>query len=463
MSKRLELLIASGPAQGRRIRVGSGGVRLGRSSSNDVQLTDEGLSRNHCLFEPSGDGGLRVTDLASANGTFVNGEQLGVDPRELSEGDAIEAGSSTVVVVAEGAEAPPPKASAGPQRGLSGGSVDLGLDPGVRGEGAPAPHGASSPGAAPADSARRSPVANILWAVAAVAVAAATAVILYAPRGDDGPAVRPVDESAEPQMLELSYEKVEADASRIYRFLMTVDQSGVLRVAYDDVPGENRHVDKKKKLEEPAMRRIREILDTPGFSLLDSEYGGRGASDGNSLSSYRIRTVGWDGVRDVLVENTQEPDAFRQVREALEAFSRNELGIWAIRYSREKLLELSSQSASVGDAKWDERDVEYGNVSAAIKAYREAVFYLDTINPKPDGYAAIKHKLSRAEEELRRRYEDQRFLADKALNLGDWEQALVELRILCGMVPEKDDPRNAEANAKLVDIENRIKKARAGR
>ena len=31
------------------------------------------------------------------------------------------------------------------------------------------------------------------------------------------------------------------------------------------------------------------------------------------------------------------------------------------------------------------------------------------------------------------------------------------------MVPEKDDPRYAEANAKLVDIENRIKKARAGK
>ena len=29
--------------------------------------------------------------------------------------------------------------------------------------------------------------------------------------------------------------------------------------------------------------------------------------------------------------------------------------------------------------------------------------------------------------------------------------------------PEKDDPRHAEANAKLVDVENRMKKARSGK
>ena len=173
--------------------------------------------------------------------------------------------------------------------------------------------------------------------------------------------------------------------------------------------------------------------------------------------------VRWNDVKDILVENAPEPDAFRSVREALETFSRNELGIWAIQYSREKLIELSAQSAEVGDAKWEEREVEYGNLSEAVKSYREAVFYLETINPKPDGYAELKEKLSRTEEELRRRYEDQRFLVDKAINLGDWEVAQTELKVLCELVPEKDDPRHAEANARLVDVENRMKKVRAGK
>ena len=65
--------------------------------------------------------------------------------------------------------------------------------------------------------------------------------------------------------------------------------------------------------------------------------------------------------------------------------------------------------------------------------------------------------------ELKQRYEDQRFLADKAMNLGDWEVAQNELKILCELVPDRDDPRHAEANARLVDVENRMKKARGGK
>ena len=60
MAKRPELLIASGPMKGTRFQVGAGGVRLGRSSSNDVHIPDEELSRNHCLFEQSGDDGIRL-------------------------------------------------------------------------------------------------------------------------------------------------------------------------------------------------------------------------------------------------------------------------------------------------------------------------------------------------------------------------------------------------------------------
>ena len=57
----------------------------------------------------------------------------------------------------------------------------------------------------------------------------------------------------------------------------------------------------------------------------------------------------------------------------------------------------------------------------------------------------------------------ERFLADKAMNLGDWEAAQNELKILCELVPDRDDPRHAEATARLVDVENRMKKARGGK
>lgn len=75
--KRPELMIMNGTLAGQRFEVKDGGLRLGRSSSNDIHVPDEELSRNHCLFETVGESGVRVTDLASANGTLVNGVPLG--------------------------------------------------------------------------------------------------------------------------------------------------------------------------------------------------------------------------------------------------------------------------------------------------------------------------------------------------------------------------------------------------
>ena len=456
MAKRPELLITSGPMSGTRFEVGAGGVRLGRSSSNDVHIPDEELSRNHCLFEQSGEAGIRVTDLASANGTFVNGEQLGSDSRELKGGDTIEVGSTKISVV--GDEPPFAPRAAGIKVAAT---VDLGLG---AASAEPAQGGVASHKQSKAQGGhQRTMIANVLWVVAALTVAVAIAVVLCAPRDSEKPVAPVVEEKPEQKLVSLHYEKVEADAARVFSYRMEIDGTGMLRVAFDDVPGENRHVDKKAKLSEKAKKRILEILEKPGFAALDDEYVGSSVEDENALKSFRIRVVRWNSVKDVLVENTQEPDAFREVRESLETFSRNELGIWAIQYSKEKLIELSEESAKVGDTKWEDREVEYGNLSTAVKAYKDALFYLETVNPKPDGYAEVKEKLARTEAELKQRYEDQRFLADKAMNLGDWETAQNELKILCELVPDRDDPRHAEANARLVDVENRMKKARGGK
>ena len=456
MAKRPELLITSGPMSGTRFEVGAGGVRLGRSSSNDVHIPDEELSRNHCLFEQSGEAGIRITDLASANGTFVNGEQLGSDSRELKGGDTIEVGSTKISVV--GDEPPFAPRAAGIKVAAT---VDLGLG---AASAEPAQGGVASHKQSKAQGGhQRTMIANVLWVVAALTVAVAIAVVLCAPRESEKPVAPVVEEKTEQKLVSLRYEKVEADVTRVFSYRMEIDGSGILRVAFDDVPGENRHVDKKTKLSDKAKKRILEILEKPGFAALDDEYVGSSVEDENALKSFRIRVVRWNSIKDVLVENTQEPDAFREVREALETFSRNELGIWAIQYSKEKLIELSDESAKVGDTKWEDREVEYGNLSTAVKAYKDALFYLETVNPKPDGYAEVKEKLARTEAELKQRYEDQRFLADKAMNLGDWETAQNELKILCELVPDRDDPRHAEANARLVDVENRMKKARGGK
>ena len=171
-----------------------------------------------------------------------------------------------------------------------------------------------------------------------------------------------------------------------------------------------------------------------------------------------MRVVYDTRVRSVRIVNTQEPEAFRAVRERLEAFSKNELGIWAMQYSRDRLVKLAEDAVVLGQSKYADRDVNFGNLAAAVAAFKEAIFYLETVNPKPECHKVAQAGLETAVSELDRRYADQRFLADRASNLGQWDVAKRELGILLEMVPDRNDERNREATAKLLDVDRRMQK-----
>lgn len=443
MPGRPELTILNGDLAGRRFSVGEGGLRLGRSSSNDIHVPDEGLSRNHCMFEMSGEHGLRLTDLASANGTFVNGRQIGANPVELNDGDIVEVGSVRVRVGSLAAAAS--RQSAASADAAVAASVDLGLG---------GPAASASPGAAR----RRSPVANILWAVAILAVLGAMAVIVLAPARHDGPsAPAPIAADEQPVLRELSYEKVKADSKGIYRYALQFTADGVLSVKIDDTSNNRRMPPKRKTLSTEAIAELGGAVPWKAVKDLDAEYVGV-EPDPPALDSVTIKALYSTCAKTVRVVNAQEPDEFAALRERLESFSKSELGVWAIAYSRERLVELAEQAVRVGDTKWEDRDVNYGNLASAIAAYQEALFYLETVSPKPECAKDAAEGLARAKEELQKRYTDQRFRADKELNLSRWESARDELRILLEMIPDRRDDRNRDARAKLMSAENNLKR-----
>jgi pSer/pThr/pTyr-binding forkhead associated (FHA) protein len=68
---------------------------IGRSSASNLVVDDEMASREHARVVSSGDVHT-LYDLGSANGTFVNGQQ--VTQRILQVGDQITVGSTTLVV-----------------------------------------------------------------------------------------------------------------------------------------------------------------------------------------------------------------------------------------------------------------------------------------------------------------------------------------------------------------------------
>lgn len=71
-------------------------ITIGRAESNDVAIpTDPELSRLHAVLEAVGDGWC-LRDLASSNGSFVNGERIWSD-RPLRHGDEIRVGRTRLV------------------------------------------------------------------------------------------------------------------------------------------------------------------------------------------------------------------------------------------------------------------------------------------------------------------------------------------------------------------------------
>ena len=80
------------------------------------------------------------------------------------------------------------------------------------------------------------------------------------------------------------------------------------------------------------------------------------------------------------------------------------------------------------------------------------------MNPKPADYEALVKRRREVADALDKVYADQRFLVDRAIKLQDWTAARRELRVLCEVVPDERDPRHAEATARLLDVEARIKK-----
>ncbi len=79
-------------------------ITIGRHASNVVVLAEANASRYHCVIEKAPEGGLRVRDLDSSNGTKVNGQLVKV--MRVGDGDTVTVGKTTMKLVAPGPAGP---------------------------------------------------------------------------------------------------------------------------------------------------------------------------------------------------------------------------------------------------------------------------------------------------------------------------------------------------------------------
>src|SRR4051794_11091634 len=88
------LLLLTGPSQGQRVELATE-LTLGRSPSCDIPLEDPKVSRRHARVFLRG-GQARIRDLASRNGTTVNGETV-TGEALLLPADRIQVGDTLAV------------------------------------------------------------------------------------------------------------------------------------------------------------------------------------------------------------------------------------------------------------------------------------------------------------------------------------------------------------------------------
>ena len=94
------LVALAGPRQGETFTISEEEGVIGRDS-DWLLLTDASASRQHCVVKHEGQG-LRIQDLDSRSGTFVNG--IPVKERTLQHGDRIQVGNSLFLFLTDETE-----------------------------------------------------------------------------------------------------------------------------------------------------------------------------------------------------------------------------------------------------------------------------------------------------------------------------------------------------------------------
>jgi hypothetical protein len=289
----------------------------------------------------------------------------------------------------------------------------------------------------------------ILCLVTALAIAA----WIWKYYNDRPPPSRPAvqQKTNSPRILELEYEKVEATPQNIFRYKLSLGPKRVLGVQIDDILN-NRHLTDEKVVSSNLLADLMQDAQDSGFFALKGEYLGIQPSNVN-LWDLSI-TVGRKTHR-VVVRNHVEPDSFKALRERIEVFGKNELGLWAMQFPPEKIIKMAEESCLLARKLYDQMEIKNENLSLAISNLKKAHMDLRSIEPKPAFYADSLTLLTDCTQKLQEKHNESSFQASRALNLKDWETAATHLRTILELIPDTEDSRHQDARKILLEVENR--------
>jgi pSer/pThr/pTyr-binding forkhead associated (FHA) protein len=107
---RAQIRFTGGSLGGQTIEVDRAKLIIGREEDCHLRPDSEFISRHHCAILLD-DYTLRIRDLGSKNGTFVNGRRIGAGDTILLQDDVVAVGEMTFVIDLNQSREPQPPAS----------------------------------------------------------------------------------------------------------------------------------------------------------------------------------------------------------------------------------------------------------------------------------------------------------------------------------------------------------------
>jgi hypothetical protein len=217
----------------------------------------------------------------------------------------------------------------------------------------------------------------------------------------------------------------------------------------------NRHIEKSVEISEKVIENLSRRIEGTGFFAVE---GNLTIDAPNRYELHDVAIFRNGQFNHVRVLNKELPPEIKQTISILEDFVFGEMDIpFTLLEEPEVLFSYAKESFKLGEERFAELDVRHGNLAAAIKHYKEAIVYLETLEPKPDLYLQAQKQIQKARGIQDERYKDYMFNVDRAIRLADWREATKHLRILAELIPERSDERYEVISSKQLDVEDHLR------
>lgn len=486
----IQLLVVAGDSLGTRYTVPENGAIIGRSSKCDFTINDGILSRQHCKCYVQQDKAY-VQDLESANGTLVNGEEIGTLPVALKNGDIITLGATVLRLELNATADALTKASPAAIKINWTVSKDplptaTSIQSTIATEPPPAQENESTPSAAPnasedngeinlglGDSAEDEKLAiattgnasktMVRFIIIALLLLIALIVMLIAGRyiyqklttsGQNPEETEQTLQNTTNASFDLVYESIAIQPDALFVYTVNFSSStGVLLLRSENLGHEVRSFEEKKKLTTPEINRLRKVFIDSDYDKIETPPAVDVVTP-CTLTQKKLRFVLGHKIWECETENNT-PREFNQLTSKLETCVEDLLNIKDAQYSVEELEERSAEHLREAETFFVMINQGDENLRKSYEHYCEAYAYLRTINPKPSFEVKIQKGLEETKALIDKNYDEYKLSVDQAYHSDDSHTEVRALKKIIRLLPESDE-RYREAEERLIILEERL-------